>query len=155
MTFLSGASRIHRKQFEKFVEQAGTPVTVRQPAVRVPGTMADRVLGKMAIEEGVGATQTITVVWNTDLSVRWESPDLTVPKVIADLARMEKLDAVLRAKLSDALIVPGDVFGRTVFDTAKDVFYGNYAWQVTGTVRTGLEPEGPYILWIAVKKIGA
>lgn len=148
-----GAAELHRRQFHAFVDGANTEVEVRSAATRTAAaTAADKVLGKKAVETGVGASTFIKAIWNSDINAT--TPNYTIPEQIAALGRAEKMDALLRVKLDEALITSDDTHGRTIFDAAKDVVYGGYRWTVSGTARTGLAPLGPYILWVAVKKVG-
>jgi hypothetical protein len=152
---LRGAAHLHRRIFEQFVEEVGVSVLVRQPAIKTGGTGVDRVLGKRADVTTIGSTRPCQVVWSTDLFAISRAPtDGTIPNAIAALATIQECDAVLRGKLSDALINPADKFGQTIFDTAHDIVYGGHSWRVTGTAQTGLAPESPYALWVAVVKVG-
>lgn len=149
-------AKIHKRQFEKLVDSLGVIVTVRQPQKRNPsggpGNMAERVFGRPEWESEAGETQDIKVLWSNDY-LRPESAvagDISAP--IASLAQnTQKMDAVLRLRLADALIDPGKPQGRTIFETAKDVVYQGQIFEVLGVRKTGLPPEGPYILWVGLR----
>jgi hypothetical protein len=153
---LAAAARMHKKRFEQFVAEAGDPnVVVRQSAAPTAAlTAAEKVLGKQPTAPATyGASQTVTAVVS-DASVAVEDRYTAIPSQIAALGRAEKLDLLLRLTLASVLVNPEHKYGTTIFDTAKDVQIGGAVFQVRGTARSGLPPEGPYILWVALRKAG-
>lgn len=154
---LRGAAVRHRLQFERMLAQTGdSAVVVRQPLVRSAGTSAaDRVLGKRAenvVGAGYGVSTTITAVVS-DAAMALNDQYAKIPPQIAALGRTETLAVILRCLLSDVLVDPDLKYGKTIFDTAKDVQIGGGTFQVRAVDRTGLPPEGPYICWVALRVV--
>lgn len=155
---LSGAAKTHKRMFGRFVAEAGDPnVVVRQPAApTAPISAAEKVLGRKSDTtqgEGYGESRTVKAVVS-DAAVTLADVYASIPPQIAAIGRAEKLDLILRLPLGDALLIADAKYGQTIFDTAKDIQIGGAVFTVRATDRTGLPPEGPYILWVALRKAG-
>jgi hypothetical protein len=143
--------------FEDFVATVGdSEVLVRQPAALVALTTSiDKVLGKQAPAPGQGyGTQQYVLAVVSDAASALADRYASIPPQIAAIGRAEKIDILLRVILQDALVNVDAKYGPTIFDTAKDVQIGGAVFQVRATDRSGLPPEGPYILWVALRKAG-
>ena len=154
---LRGAALQHKKMFAALLAGAGVDVVVRQPVAPVAAsTSADKVLGRQVDQapDAVGTTQTVRVVWSTSYRANPATGAPDLPPSLAAVGRTERLDVVLRCALADVVIDPNTRHGKTIFDTAKDVQFDGATYQVKGTDRTGLPPEGPYILWVGLRKVG-
>lgn len=148
---MKAAARFHRERFERYVSDVGINVTVRQPRkVEAPSTDVEKVLGTSGAETEPGDAQTVRVIWSNDL--RPNAIDNHLPSKIASLARQGSVDVFIRAILRDVLHDPADPNGLTLFDTAFDVLQGTARFKVLDTDRTGLPPEGPYVLWVALRR---
>jgi hypothetical protein len=143
--------KIHKKQFARLLKMMASTVTVRQPVVRsVPQNDMEKVLGRKGTEHDHGAVQDVTVIWRNGHGKLLDNE--ATPLNIAAIGKTSGLDAVIRCMLEDVLVNPADKQGRTIFDTAKDVVYNGTSFQVVTTDRTGMPLEGPYILWVALRK---
>lgn len=153
MNYKALATR-HKAEFDKLVEGAGQLITIRQPGTRVAGSSAvDRVKGSRTSETSVGTTNTVLAIWSNDLLTD-AGKDTSIASILASIGTKETVDAIIRCKLEDVLITAGDLQGRTLFHTARDVTYSGHTYEVVGTPkRTGLPPIGPYILWVGLKQI--
>jgi hypothetical protein len=148
----------HKKMFDTLVETAGVEITVREPIGRIEGTSArSKVLGTKAYEEDAAPTTTaVTVLWSNDYASLTDVDSRDVLDALGALAlQNNKLDVVLRLKLEDVLDDPANKQGRTLFDRAKDVQYSGETFEITGTKRTGLNPIGPYILFVGLRRVGS
>lgn len=155
---LRGAASMHKRKFEQMVDEAGDPnVVVRQPAApTVALSAAEKVLGRKSDTtqgQGYGESQTVKAVVS-DFAISLADVYASIPPQIAAIGRAEKLDLLLRLPLAVALTNPDAKYGPTIFDTAKDVQIGGAVFTVRATDRSGLPPEGPYILWVALRKAG-
>jgi hypothetical protein len=155
---LRGAALRHKQQFILQLTQAGDPdIVVRQPAVVTSAANpTEKVLGRrtdVTPGQGYGDEQTILAI-RSDASLTTADQYSGLPARIAAIGRSEAIDILLRCLLEDVLLDPNEPYGRTIFDSAKDVLIGNAVFLVRGTDRTGLPPEGPYILWVALKRAG-
>lgn len=143
--------KIHKKQFERLLKMMGSSLLVRQPPARTAAaTNVDKVLGPVGQTHTYGASKELTVIWRNGHGKMLDNE--ATPTNIASLGRTEGLDAVVRCNLADALVDPDDKQGKTIFDTAKDVVYQSTSFKVVTTDRTGMPLEGPYILWVALRK---
>lgn len=143
--------KIHRKQFIRLLKTMGEPITVRQPVARSATTdPVAKVIGARGTEYSFGATQDVTVLWRNG-SGKILDHDAT-PSRIALLGKVNNLDAVVRCLLEDVLVESTNKQGATIFDTAKDVVYNGNSFKVVDTDRSGMPLEGPYILWVALRK---
>lgn len=151
---LVGAARLHRVRFERFVDEAGETVEVRQPAApTAPASALEKVQGKRPSVAAYGDTQTVQAIQGGGYDGNVLHPP-SVPAQIAAIGKVQPIDLLLRCKLADALIDSGKRYGQTIFDTAKDVVFAGAVWTVLVTERSGLPPEGPYELWVGLRKSG-
>lgn len=143
--------KIHRQQFIRLLNTMGEGVTVRQGVSRsTPANAVAKVIGPRGQEYEFGGTQDVQVLWRNG-SGKILDHDAT-PMRIAVLGKVNTLDAVVRCLLEDVLLDPTNKQGTTIFDTAKDVVYKGTSFKVMDTDRSGMPLEGPYILWVALRK---
>jgi hypothetical protein len=159
MNLLKGAARIHKKQFEAYVNSVGVRVQVRQPSkTNTSSTAVSRAIGVPVTAEGpIGEIDVVQVVWTFGYTAGtnpFANPE-QIPPAIRAAGTVENVDAVLRCKISDVLVTAARPGGRTLFDSCKDIVYEGTSYKVIATDRTGLPPEGPYVCWVAVKANGA
>lgn len=151
---LKGFAEMHKRLFEGYWAESEVFILVRQPAAKTAATNdVDKLKGATSFETAVGTTQLIKVLWSNDLL----RPEAVLPgdvsEPIAALGDGERLDAVVRLPLSEALLDADNPQGATVFDTARDITYSGRLYEIKGTKRTGLMPIGPYILWVGLKLV--
>lgn len=157
MNMLAGAARLHKQQFDSYVDSVGVGVLVRQPAAHTTVSSAvSQVLGTPSTATGpIGSTLTISAVLNYGYSASPFAGQSQMPPAIRAMGEVENIDIVLRCRTSEALVTPGGTLGgRVIFDTCRDVVIDGLSFKVTATDRTGLPPYGPYVFWVALKKNG-
>lgn len=129
---------------------------MRQPASVVPdASPSAKVFGAPGAEEEPGTQTTVQGLW---MQTVYQTPTSFLsgldPHVLSLLSSKGPVDAVFRCLLADVLLDPsGSKQGPTLFETALDVLYDGESFEVTGTKRTGLAPEGPYTFWVGLKKL--
>lgn len=153
------AAELHKRQITQLIQSIGVQITLRFPPTKVgtgDGSMANKVFGARQIETTTDSMKDrhVQVIWSND----YLRPETIVPGDVSDpLAPLAsaggRLDAVLRAVLSEVLIDPNALQGQTLFDTCKEIVYEGGIFEVTGTKRTGLPPIGPYELWVGLRQI--
>lgn len=153
---LKGASQLHKRIFDRWVDQDGVTITVRQPAPRSTTTTdVQKVMGFSGEENQYGATQDISVIWTTDYTSLTDVDSREILDALGALALTNNdLDVVIRCKLADVLLTGASKHSRTILETAFDVLFEGDRYEVQGTVRTGLPPYGPYILWAGLLWVG-
>jgi hypothetical protein len=159
MSLLTGAAKLHKKKFYSYLDSTGVSVNVRLPlATNSASNSVTRALGKTVTATGpIGSIRQVRAIVNFGYTAGtnpFANPD-AIPPAIRQIGTVETVDAVLRCRLEDVLVVATELGGRTLFDSCKDVVYQNTSYTVLTTDRTGLPPEGPYIVWVALRSNGA
>jgi hypothetical protein len=151
-------AEIHKRSFERLLEATGVEIAVRQPAPRnVSINAKDKVFGGKTLESDIGEIQLVTVIWSNDVFRPEAVVAGDVAEAVSGLAHNtggKPVDAVIRMKLSEALLQADAPQGMTIFDTAKDILYQGQRFQILSTKRTGLPPIGPYTIWVGLTRIG-
>lgn len=143
--------RVHRRQFQRLLAMMGTKAIVELPTSRStePLTDVEKVMGRRERPDEVGETREVTVIWRNGHNLLDEP---STPPEIVRIGRVNGMDAVLRCDLDSVLVDPTKKQGQTIFDLAKSVVYQGSHFKVVATDRTGLPLDGPYILWVALRK---
>lgn len=153
------SAAVHKRIFERLLRDKGVTISVRFPptsTTNAGGTLASKVFGERNWETTVDEvrTQEYLALWSND-GLGPEHPEgAQVSNAMSPLSRAgEKIDAMIRVSLAGALLDVNAPQGLTVFDICKDVQYAGASFQVVKSARTGLPPLGPYILWVALRKL--
>jgi metal-dependent amidase/aminoacylase/carboxypeptidase family protein len=153
MLGLRKAAEAHLAIFQKALAEAGTTITIRQPAPKPAsgGTDVTKILGaRPSPSSAVGTTTTVGALVSGPANVAGTPLASATPAQVDPLGRVADCDIVLRVLLSDVLLDPTKKHGKTLFDTAKDVLIDGGYFRVEKTERGGLAPLGPYILWVGL-----
>lgn len=153
-------AQAHKARFESLLVAADTTVELRYPPLKSPASSAaDKVLGTKPQETGIDPARSriLSVIWSNDLFHSEDVAQGSLSQLVASIGHNKEglpLDAVIRLRLSDALMDPASPQGMTLFDSCKDVVYQGQSFKVLSTKRTGLPPLGPYILWVGLHRLG-
>ena len=139
----------HKAQAYNMIDTLGEDILIRQPPARTTSTSdVDKVFGAPQELDDYGELTTVTGHVHQG----------TVPGDASGynftarfLGIMQNADLVVSVKLEDVLSDSTKKYGRTLFDTAKDVVVGGSVFEVTGAYRSGMAPLGPYILWVGLE----
>ncbi len=144
----------HRDDAYRRIVEAGQDVIVRPPIARSTATdNTERVFGSATYETAYGTSVTVNA-WVHNTAVPTTFQQGPVNQGAALLGMLAESDLILSLKLSDALVDSTVLFGRTIFDQAKDVQVSGSTFEVSGTFRSGFAPIGPYILWVGLVNSG-
>jgi len=144
----------HRNKMYALLAESGQDVVVRQPQARAAsGNAAEKIFGISGYETGYGTPVTVQA-WVHSAAVPSDFRYGPTNPGAAVIGTLSESDLVLMVKLSDVLVDTTVPFGRTIFDTAKDVQVSGSVFEVSGTFRSGLAPIGPYLLWVGLKNAG-
>ena len=144
----------HRNKMYALIDSAATTITVRPPATRAASTNAtEKVFGPSGAQETDYGTPTTVSAWVHQAAVPASFAGQNTLQQIA-AGKLAESDIILSLKLEDALVDANQPYGRTIFDTAKDVQIQGSTFQVKGTFRSGFAPLGPYILWVGLVNAG-
>jgi hypothetical protein len=149
------AAALHRKQFDKYVEEAGEWITVRQPPVRTTNTsVVDKVLGADEQESEIGVEMEVKALWSTTYMSLGSMDSRDILEFVKTLGlQSNELGVVLRVRLDDVLLDPALPYGRTLFSTAREVVHMGQRFKVTGQKPAGLGPGAPYLLYVGLTRI--
>lgn len=154
MIGLTKAATAHLAVFKKYLSEAGTSVTVRQPAPKTAagGNDVSRVLGTRPVPSSLRGTQTVVNAIISGPANVAGTPGAAYqgPVQVSPLGKVAQCDLVLRVLLSDVLVDVTQKHGKTLFDTALDIQVNGGIFKVEATERGGLAPLGPYILWVGL-----
>lgn len=143
----------HRDKFFSLIDSAKQTITVRPPAARTSSTNITHKIFGSTTEEAYGTSVEVDG-WvhqgrvPSNFTYGQSNDESTLVGMVSNS------DLVILLKLSDCLEDATKVYGRTIFDSAKDVQVSGSTFEVTGTFRSGLAPLGPYLLWVGLVNSG-
>ena len=154
MIGLRRIAEVHKKQFDRFLEETGTLVEVVSQAAKTTSDGSDvgKVLGSRKRAEPGTQTTSVKAIVHSSVSDRMEGRSGFIES--SPVGMFDNSDIVLSVRLGDVLLKADRPLERTVFDTAMSIVVQGSTFEVDAQSRTGLPPIGPYILWVGLKASG-
>lgn len=144
----------HKKRMFSLIDSAGQTVTVRTPGQRaVSSNITQKIFGTTGYETAHGDPIDVHA-WVHQGRVPSGFNFAGTPDPASMLGMVLESDLILSLKLEDCLEDPEKVYGKTIFDTARDVQISGSTFEVKGVFRSGFAPLGPYILWVGLVNSG-
>ncbi len=150
---LLGAATVHRDSFYAMLDEVGIPVTIRQPAEKPSsgGSDVTKALGTREQVTGTGEEKEVLAIVSGPTNTGVNITAGTAPKQASPVGSVQFCSTVLRVKLSDVLVNEEKLYGKTLFETAREIVIQDTVFKVVATERSGLAPLGPYILWVGAE----
>lgn len=144
----------HKERMFRLIDDAGQTVTVRTPGVRTTSAnITQKIFGAAEYETAYGEPVEVTA-WVHQGRVPSGFNFAGTPDPASALGMVIESDLILSVKLEDCLEDAEKVYGKTIFDTARDVQISGSTFEVKGVFRSGFAPLGPYILWVGLVNSG-